>query len=395
MERINGVTIFLACFLIACISQVQSQVIDITTLGAKPGGYDIAQPLLKAWEQACKSPTPTKILIPKGIYALKEISLRGPCKAHVELQVEGTIQAPQDPNAITKDLEWINIHDLNGFTLSGHGIFDGQGKVAWTKNECTKTALCSKLANNIALFFVNNTMIKEITSKDSKLFHFNVFGCQNLTFNHVTITAPGDSPNTDGIHIGHAIDIKITNVDIGTGDDCISIGDGSKEIKIASVKCGPGHGISVGSLGRYDNELPVEGVYVKDSTLTNTLNGVRIKSWPAKTAGRASDLHFDNINMQNVGNPIIIDQEYCPNFQCKMTYPSKVKLSKVSFKNIKGTISTPLAVNLVCSSSFPCDNVEIGDINLKYTGPGGPITTNCTNVNPKFSGVQIPPICKH
>jgi len=169
---------------------------------------------------------------------------------------------------------------------------------------------------NIRFDFVTNSIVSDIQLKDSKFFHINLLKCKNLEFQHVTITAPEDSPNTDGIHIGRSSQINITNANIGTGDDCISIGDGTQDITIKQVTCGPGHGISIGSLGRYQNEQPVSGIRVIGATLSNTENGVRIKTWPASPPGIASDIHFENIIMNNVANPIIIDQNYYPNNQC-------------------------------------------------------------------------------
>ena len=103
---------------------------------------------------------------------------------------------------------------------------------------------------------------------------------------------------------------------IGTGDDCISIGDGTQDITVNQVTCGLGHGISVGSLGRYQNEEPVSGIRVTGATLSNTDNGVRIKTWPASSSGVASDIHFEDVVMNNVANAVIIDQNYSPNSQC-------------------------------------------------------------------------------
>ena len=176
--------------------------------------------------------------------------------------------------------------------------------------------LTCKHEQNIRFNFITNSIVQDITSKDSKFFHINLLECKNLQFQHVTITAPADSPNTDGIHIGRSSQINITNANIGTGDDCISIGDGNHDITINQVTCGPGHGISVGSLGKYENEQPVSGIRVIGSTFINTDNGVRIKTWPASPSGIASDIHFENVIMDNVGNPILIDQNYCPNNQC-------------------------------------------------------------------------------
>jgi galacturan 1,4-alpha-galacturonidase len=104
---------------------------------------------------------------------------------------------------------------------------------------------------------------------------------------------------------------------ISTGDDCISLGDGSRDILIKGVICGPGHGISVGSLGKYQNEQPVSRIRVIGCTLTNTQTGVRIKTWPQSYPGNATDMRFENIIMNNVDNPIFINQGYCPWNQCK------------------------------------------------------------------------------
>lgn len=111
--------------------------------------------------------------------------------------------------------------------------------------------------------------------------------------------------------------MNISNAMIKTGDDCISIGDGSQQINLEKVTCGPGHGISIGSLGKYKNEKPVSGVTVKNCTISDTMFGVRIKTWPDSPKGIATNLQFDGIVMNNVGTPILIDQQYCPYGVCK------------------------------------------------------------------------------
>ncbi|CAN1328972.1 Probable galacturan 1,4-alpha-galacturonidase SALK6 [Linum perenne] len=183
-----------------------------------------------------------------------------------------------------------------------------------------------------------------------------IFGSKNITLNNLHITAPKDSPNTDGVHIGKSSQITVQNTIIGTGDDCVSIGDSVEQVTVTNVTCGPGHGISIGSLGKYPEEKPVTGVFVKNCTLADTDNGVRIKSWP--------DL-----------NPIA----------------SKVKISDVFFKNIKGTSKNPEAMFMNCSQLFPCQNIQLTDIDLTY--PKGVAKSKCFNVKPVVTGVCNPPPC--
>lgn len=163
---------------------------------------------------------------------------------------------------------------------------------------------------------MTNGTVEHITSLDSKFFHLHLFECNNMKLDSLRITAPGESPNTDGIHLGNSKNIEISNSVIETGDDCISIGPGDKNISISGIFCGPGHGISVGSLGGSAIEGDVADLSVTNCTFTNTTNGVRIKTWQESPPTRASNFIFDDLVMRSVENPIVIDQTYCPNNLC-------------------------------------------------------------------------------
>lgn len=74
---------------------------------------------------------------------------------------------------------------------------------------------------------------------------------------------------------------------------------------------------SIGSLGNAMNEPGVKNVVVKKVTFTGTQNGVRIKTLPkSNSSGYVKGIIFQNVVMNNVQNPIIIDQEYCPSGNC-------------------------------------------------------------------------------
>ncbi|PNY17479.1 polygalacturonase QRT2-like protein [Trifolium pratense] len=109
--------------------------------------------------------------------------------------------------------------------------------------------------------------------------HVVIQSCNNVLASKLIVRAPGHSPNTDGIHVTHSQNVVISNCIIGTGDDCISIVSGSKNIRATDIICGPGHGISIGSLGKGNSEAEVTNVEVNRATLKGTTNGVRIKTW--------------------------------------------------------------------------------------------------------------------
>ncbi|CAN8317541.1 unnamed protein product [Cochlearia groenlandica] len=249
--------------------------------------------------------------------------------------------------------------------------------------------------NTMGFAFVNNSRINGITSLNSKMGHFNFFKVNYFNITDVTITAPDDSPNTDGIKIGFSSNFHISNTNIGTGDDCIAILSGTTNLDISNVKCGPGHGISVGSLGKNKEEKDVKGLTVRDTVFNGTSDGIRIKTWEHSASKIVvSDFLYENIQMIDVGKPINIDQKYCPHGLCEKQGESHVQIQDVKLKNIYGTSKYKVAMNFQCSKSFPCKNVELIDINLKHSGlEGGPSTSVCENIDGSARGVMVPQHC--
>lgn len=122
-----------------------------------------------------------------------------------------------------------------------------------------------------------NTWIHKLSSINRKNSHFLIFRRNALEFRCVRIIALEDSPNTDGIHIGDSPHIKIADSVISTGDDCVSLGRGSRDVEVVG-----------------------------------TQNRVRIKSWASPLKSNAYNISFYDITMKEGQSPIIIDQWYCP-----------------------------------------------------------------------------------
>ena len=99
------------------------------------------------------------------------------------------------------------------------------------------------LMQSIMFLGSNKVIISGLKSLNSQTIHIAIDHCNNLLIENVRITAPSESPNTDGINVQASSGVTIRNNTIMTGDDCIAIGPGSRHLWMEKIACGPGHGI--------------------------------------------------------------------------------------------------------------------------------------------------------
>ncbi|XAR48683.1 Polygalacturonase [Bertholletia excelsa] len=368
------------------------KIFNVMDFHATPGEEkDSSEAFTQAWVAACKFPGFARVLVPEGVYKVTELMFSGPCKSKIIFQIKGIVKADTDLSNYPNQ-GWISFDNVEGLVLTGGGTIDAQGQINWKYNDCKANPSCVHLPATLYLSDLKASKIHKIHLVNSMGFHMHVTECDHVAIHGMTITAPEDSPNTDGLHISKSQSIKVARSTISTGDDCISIGHGSSNITVRKVMCGPGHGISIGSLGKKPNEMDVRGVIVKNCTLTGTTNGVRIKTWRGSTPSTAAGLLFSNINMNNVENPIIIDQSYGSRSGSE---PSRVKISDVVYQDIEGTTDTPTAVNIMCSEAVRCDNLRFRNINLRFSGINSEMLTSaCANAQVDYFGPQFPPPCR-
>lgn len=131
-----------------------------------------------------------------------------------------------------------------------------------------------------ALTFKNctNLTLSNLKLLNAQQMHVNFQDCKNVEASKLLVVAPDKSPNTDGIHVTRTSNINIMESEIrtgkefyqqsklthlvliqfdyiwlqyflnnnemfGLGDDCVSIVNGSRNVQVKNIVCGPGHGI--------------------------------------------------------------------------------------------------------------------------------------------------------
>ncbi|WVZ56019.1 hypothetical protein U9M48_006606, partial [Paspalum notatum var. saurae] len=333
------------------------------------------QAFLAAWREACNSSDyPSTFLVPPGkTYLLAPITFHGPCRAFsITAMIKGTLEAPSNRSVwLDHNLqEWIAFERIDRLHVLGGGTLDGNG-LQWWINSC-------KVNTTMALYFRRCThlVVEDLEVRDSMQMHVAIAYSWDVVLSKLLITAPGWSPNTDGIHVSNSKEVTISECTISTGDDCISIVTGSMFVRVTGIFCGPGHGISIGSLGANNSWAHVSDVLVEKATLVGTTNGVRIKTWQGGH-GYAERITFQDISMHNVTNPVIIDQNYCDSKRPCHEQESAVGVRNVRYINIHGTSASKAAINFICSEALPCDGILMRDIYL--VGEGRYATCSYTN----------------
>ncbi|PIA50466.1 hypothetical protein AQUCO_01300893v1 [Aquilegia coerulea] len=376
-------------FFISLLSSIHALDINVADFGAKGDGKTDASPaFLEAWNVACSSLTPTTIYVPRKRYFLSQAIFLGPClNSGITFRIEGILAAPNYKTMASIE-NWVTFDKVEGVTVIG-GFLDARGSSLWACKDTNKD--CPDGASTLSIFSSKDITIQNLTLLDAKLYHVVIHSSENVIVQGVRIYAPQESPNTDGIHVQNSLNVSILDTGIKTGDDCVSIGPGTKNLLIQRVACGPGHGISIGSLGKGPVEEGVENVAVRNVVFTGTQNGLRIKSWGRPSTGYVKGVVFKQVLMNDVQYPIIIDQNYCPQNEGCPGQNSGIQISDVSYSAIKGTSATKVAMKFDCSAKNPCKGISVQDIKLTYQGDSA--ESFCQNVHGVTGSYVSPPSC--
>ncbi|PON75745.1 Glycoside hydrolase [Parasponia andersonii] len=365
---------------------------NVMRFGAKPNGAtDSTKGFLGAWAAACGDASPSVIYVPKGRFVVGPLVFKGCNSSDIALRIDGTLVGLTDYRVFQGYDKWISFEFVSGVTIVG-GKLDARGPAFWAC-KLAQGGGCPAGVTTLSFTNSNNIKVTGLLSLNSQMFHIAINGCQNVQIQGTRVIAKGDSPNTDGIHVQYSSEVVIRNTKIGTGDDCIAVGPGAKNLLMERIRCGPGHGISIGSLGRDVEEPGVQNVTVKKSVFIGTQNGLRIKTWAKPSNGFVQRIQYLDIIMRNVQNPIVIDQNYCPsNIDCP-TQVSGIKISDVVYQGIRGTSATPVAIKFDCSPKNPCTGIKLRDVNLKSANQVEAARSSCANAKGMAFGLVLPKSC--
>ncbi|EAW24760.1 glycoside hydrolase family 28 protein [Aspergillus fischeri NRRL 181] len=261
----------------------------------------------------------------------------------------------------------ITVKQNSGAVIDGEGSrwWDGEG----TNGGKTKPKFMyahSLEDSTITGLSIKNTPVQAISVQATNLYLIDI-----------TIdNSDGDDNgghNTDGFDISESTGVYIRGATVKNQDDCIAINSG-ENIEFSGGTCSGGHGLSIGSVGGRDDNT-VKNVTITDSTVTDSANGVRIKTVYDAT-GSVSEVTYSNIKLSGITDyGIVIEQDY-ENGSPTGTPTTGVPITDLTIDGVTGTVeSDAVEVYILCGdgscSDWTWEGVDI---------TGGETSSKCENV---------------
>ncbi len=275
---------------------IPDQTFDVTAYGAVGDGTTTDTTAIQNAINAAHAAGGGTVLVPAGTY------LSGPLRlaSSVNLEVDGGATLLMLPRGRypSSSTPFLSASSLNNVEISGSGTIDGQGAGWWSSSSRPR------------LIQISNSSIvavEGIALVNSPREHLAFGATNNVTIKGITISAPANSPNTDGIDVAGS-NYLIENCSIADGDDNVAMKPqnvANSNVTITNCFFGSGHGLSIG--GETNDGL--NGLTVTNCTFMGTAIGLRMKAGRGY-GGLVENVHYDQITMTNVATPIWVTSYY-------------------------------------------------------------------------------------
>ncbi|WOL08282.1 putative polygalacturonase [Canna indica] len=239
-----------------------------------------------------------------------------------------------------------------------NGTIDGQGEVWW--NMWRQRSLRFTRPNLLEFKDSKDILISNVVFQNSPFWNIHPVYCSNVVIKYVTVLAPYDSPNTDGIDPDSSSNVCIEDAHISTGDDLVAIKSGWDEYGIAYGRPSSGitirrvsgstpfAGIAIGS----ETSGGIEDIFVENINLYNTGFGIHIKTNVGR-GGYIRNVTITNVSMNKVRKGIRIAGDvgdHPDEYFNRLAIPS---VDRVTIKNVWGVdVQQPGTIEGIRSSPF-------------------------------------------
>ncbi|KAK1982267.1 endopolygalacturonase precursor [Colletotrichum cereale] len=256
---------------------------------------------------------------------------------------------------------------------SGHSI-DCEGKRWWDDRG---GAFGKKKPKFFYAHSLTDSTIRGINVLNTPVQAFSIYGVTNLGVYDVSLdNSLGDSlgaHNTDAFDVGSSTGVYISGAVVRNQDDCLAVNSGTN-ITFTGGDCSGGHGLSIGSVGGRSNNV-VKDVVISNSKVSNSENGVRVKTVYNAT-GSVSNVQYTDITLSNISKyGIVVEQDY-DNLSPTGTPTAGVPITGLTLDKVTGTVaSSGTQVYILCASGA-CSDWEWTGVSVT----GGNKSAKCSGI---------------
>jgi polygalacturonase len=353
---------------------------------------------------------PAHVLVPApGIYLIGAVNISSDTIFEVESgavirgvpsrdPVQYPIVAPLPSYGTSRDVGYARYQALimtvpgsQRVTLTGGGTIDGGGAFWWDLLHTKE--LKHGRPHLVELYNSSDVTVSHLTLQNSAFWTLHPVYARGVHIHDLTITAPADSPNTDGIDPDSSSDVLIERCSISCGDDHIAIKSGidaagravnmpSRNITVRYNTHLAGRGISIGS----EVSGGVENVRIEDTLhLGPSEHGLHIKTSSTR-GGFVRNVTYRNVTLgEVVGDAFIsLTTSYGGRSTVGRDAPPLTEIRGIRYESIRTATTATTATTTRdglgagksasskhatagiwdCFEGRPCEDVELVNVNL-------------------------------
>ncbi|XP_010547890.1 PREDICTED: probable polygalacturonase [Tarenaya hassleriana] len=280
---------------------------------------------------------------------------------------------------------------LTDVVITGeNGTIDGQGKMWWEL--WWNRTLVHTRGHLVELKNSHNVLISNLTLRNSPFWTIHPVYCSNVVIKNMTILAPMNAPNTDGIDPDSCTNVCIEDCYIESGDDLVAVKSGwdqygmvmarpssniiIRRISGTTTTCS---GVGIGS----EMSGGIFNITVEDIRVWDSAAGVRIKTDKGR-GGYIANVTIRNVLMERVKVPIRFSSGSNDHPDENWDPEAIPKVKGIYISNILSLNSRKAPILLgVEGTSF--EDICVTNITLLGLPPS--VTWNCRHVSGYASGV--------
>nr|AEE61589.1 unknown [Dendroctonus ponderosae] len=253
-------------------------------------------------------------------------------------------------------------------TVKGDNVvLDGQGALWWDGKGTSGV----KKPKFFRIKTTGGSTFSDITLLNCPVQCVSINSASDTTIDNFLLdVSAGDSEkghNTDGFDVSSSTGITVQNSVVKNQDDCVAVNQGSNMV-FKNLTCSGGHGLSlsVGQSTEDGSANTVSNVTFIDSTVTNSANGIHVKTHSDAGTGSITDVTYQNIKLSGLTKYGINVQEDYENGKSSGTPKGNIPITNLNMIDVTGTMSgSGMPVYILCGddgcSSWSWSGVSITD----------------------------------